>query len=280
MKNRYLPFGYQIRQGELVVNPAEAEIVQKAFARYAAGETLQGIAQVLSAQRIEYLPGRFTWDKARVKRLLDNRRYFGADGYPPIISEELFHSVLKKKENAASKPLETDNAIKLFKTCAICSECGHSLSRRVDHRQKIPVAWKCQNCGLSVRMSDEDLKERVLAILNELVTEPSLIEIEESSTPVNALETRRSEQELHRMMDLGASSEDDYINMVLRCAAKTYESITSARHITDRLTATLRKSEPLSSLEEKLFLQTVENILIDRSGAVSLKLQNGKIISE
>lgn len=82
------------------------------------------------------------------------------------------------------------------------------------------------------------------------------------------------------MMDTGTFSEDDALNLVLRCAAKTYESITSSRHISDRLTAALRHAEPLSSLDEKLFLQTVENILIDRSGTISLKLQNGKIISE
>lgn len=285
MRNRYLSFGYQIKQGELVVCPTESKVVEETFARYAAGETLQEIAHYLTATKVEYLPGRYTWDKTRVKRLLDNRRYLGEDNHPPIISEEQFNSVQKRKETAAPKPQKADDAIKLFKACAVCAECGYSLFRRVDNRQKIPIAWKCPCCGLSIRFSDADLKARILAILNRLISTPALVEVEESDTPIDSLEARRSEQELHRMMDTGTFSEDDTLNMVLRCAAKTYESISSARHISDRLTAalraaTLRHAEPLSALDEKLFLQTVENILIDRSGTISLKLQNGKIISE
>ena len=36
-KNRYLPFGYRIRNGEIVIEPVEANIVRKAFEEYAAG---------------------------------------------------------------------------------------------------------------------------------------------------------------------------------------------------------------------------------------------------
>ncbi len=280
MKNRYIPFGYQIKDGEISTHPAEAEIVKEIFSRYAAGETLKSIAEALTAQRIKYLPDKYTWDKARVKRVLDNTIYLGEKGHPSVISADLFESVQQKKDKFRTKPVEIDSTIKLLKTFAVCAECGHFLSRRVDKRQKTPIAWKCPCCGLSIRFSDEDLKARVLAILNRLISTPSLVEVEKSGTPIDSLEARRSEQELHRMMDAGTFSEDDYLNMVLRCAAKTYESITSARHISDRLTATLYHAEPLSSFDEKLFVQTVENILIDRSGGISLKFQNGKRILE
>lgn len=285
MKNRYILYGYQIANGELVHKPSEAEIVLEVFVRYFKGKTLDAIAEDLTARKIEYLPGKFDWNKSRIKRMLDDRRYLGDNWYPVIVSAELFDSVQQRKNKTGSKPIEIDSVTKMIKAAAVCKECGHSLTRRTDNRFTPPTAWKCPCCGLSIRFSDADLNARILDILNRLIVTPTLVEVEESNTPIDSLEARRSEQELHRMMDAGTFSEDDTLNLVLRCAAKTYESITSARHISDRLTATLRAAtlhhaKPLSSLDEKLFLQTVENILIDRSGTISLKLQNGKIISE
>ena len=43
-KNRYLPFGYRIRNGEIVIEPVEANIVRKAFEEYAAGASYASIA--------------------------------------------------------------------------------------------------------------------------------------------------------------------------------------------------------------------------------------------
>lgn len=280
MKNRYILYGYQIRNGQFIEYPKEAEIVSEAFLRRAGRETLQAIADDFTARKIEYLPGKVLWDKARVKRMIDNRAYLGEKEYPAIISEDLFNAAHQSEELGRLKRTWIDQDTKLIKSTAVCAECGRAITRRTDSRLQPPTTWKCTHCKFSIRTSDGDLKARILAILNRLITTPTLVEVEESNTPIDSLAVRRSEQELHRMMDTGTFSEDDTLNLVLRCAAKTYESISSARHISDRLTAALRHAEPLSSLDEKLFLQTVENILIDRSGTISLKLQNGKIISE
>ena len=280
MRNRYPPFGYQICNGELIVHPSEAEIVKKVFTRYGKGETLRAIADDLSVSKVEYLPGKTLWDKSRVKRLLDDRRYVGENGFPAIIAAEQYNSVQLRKDSAGPKPLEVDRIIKLIKATAICIECGHPLTRRVDQRHEISTTWKCPSCRYTITIGDEDLKQRILSILNEIVVDPSLAETAEREMSTESLEFLRSQQEIYRMMASGESSSDDYINVVLRCAAKTYESITSARHITDRLTATLHHAEPLSSFDEKLFLQTVNHILLCRSGEVSLELQNVKIITE
>lgn len=40
MGNRKLPFGYQMTMGEIVIHPAEAELVEKIFRRYAEGASL------------------------------------------------------------------------------------------------------------------------------------------------------------------------------------------------------------------------------------------------
>ena len=77
MRNRSIPFGYQYQNGVLAVHPQESQTVQAVFAAYLGGEPLSKIAAYLTAKLVEYLPGCWHWDKARVKRILDNTKYIG-----------------------------------------------------------------------------------------------------------------------------------------------------------------------------------------------------------
>ena len=63
-------------------------------------------------------------------------------------------------------------------------------------------------------------------------------------------------------------------------SAMAYEAISSARHITDRLTATLLHAGPLSAFDRELFQRTVLEIHLTRKGEILLKLQNGVFIGE
>ena len=44
MKKRYLPFGYAVRDGNIVVDTEQRTIVQNIFTAYLAGNTFQQIA--------------------------------------------------------------------------------------------------------------------------------------------------------------------------------------------------------------------------------------------
>ncbi|MFR8126408.1 MAG: recombinase family protein [Acutalibacter sp.] len=104
-----IPFGYHYQNGVLAVNPPEAQTVRDVFAQYLGGEPLSRIAAHLTAKLVEYLPGRWQWDKARVKRLLDNAKYTGEGDFPPIIKEKDFQMAHHKKESAStSRPTDED----------------------------------------------------------------------------------------------------------------------------------------------------------------------------
>ena len=75
MRNRSIPFGYYYQNGVLAVHPQESQTVRTVFMAYLSGEPLSKIAAHLTAKLVEYLPGRWQWDKARVKRILDNTKY-------------------------------------------------------------------------------------------------------------------------------------------------------------------------------------------------------------
>ena len=280
MKNRTIPFGYQYENGALTINPPEAHIVQNVFTQYLLGEPLSKIAARLTAKLVEYLPGCCQWNKARVKRILDNAKYTGAGDFPPIIKEKDFQMAHQKKDSANTNRQSVNEDIKLFKGLIHCHHCGAPMVRRMDSRMAHPVTWKCPRCGYFLPLPDEDFKQRVFLLQKKLVEKPLLAEKEEETIPVASMEARRLTNEIFRKLDSGVFSEDELVNLALQCAAKNYEAISSARHITDRLTAALLHAGPLSAFDRELFQRTVSEIHLTRKGEILLKLQNGVLVGE
>lgn len=280
MKNRTIPFGYQYENGALAINPPEAHIVQNVFSQYLLGEPLSKIASHLTAKLVEYLPGCWQWNKARVKRILDNAKYIGNGEYPSIIKEKDFQMAHQKKESASTNRQHADEDVKMFKGLTYCHHCGTPMVRRMDSRVEHPVTWKCPQCGYFLPLPDEEFKQRVFQLQQRLVDKPLLAEKEEETIPVASMEARRLTNEIFRKLDSGDYSEDELVTLALQCAAENYQTISSARHITERLTATLLHAGPLSAFDRELFQRTVSEIHLTRKGEILLKLQNGVFIEE
>ena len=87
LKNRNIPFGYCITNGEYTVNKQEAEAIRQIFARYIGGDSLKTIAAQMT---VPYNINKPVWNKNMVSRVLENHRYLGENGYPAIISQEHF----------------------------------------------------------------------------------------------------------------------------------------------------------------------------------------------
>ena len=248
MRNRNIPFGYQYRNGVPAVHPQESQTVRAVFAAYLSGEPLSKIAANLTAKLVEYLPGHSQWDKARVKRLLDNVKYTG-EGLPPAHHRETVPDGPPEKESANTNRQLADEDIKLFKGLTHCRSLRRFMVRRMDARMEHPVTWKCPRCGYFLPLPDEDFKQRVFLLQKKLVEKPLLAEKEEETIPVASMEARRLTNEIFRKLDSGVFSEDELVNLALQCAAENYQTINSARHITDRLTAALLHAGTLSAFD-------------------------------
>ena len=196
MRNRSIPFGYQYQNGVLAAHPQESQTVQAVFTAYLSGEPLSKIAAHLTTKLVEYLPGRWQWDKARVKRILDNAKYIGNGEYPPIIKEKDFQLAHQKKESANTNRQPVDEDIKLFKGLTYCHHCGCLMVRRMDSRMEHPVTWRCAQCSYFLSLPDEEFKRRVFLLQQRLVDKPLLAEKEEEAIPVTSMEARRLTNEI------------------------------------------------------------------------------------
>ena len=100
-KNRTIPFGYMMHNGEIQLNPTEAKAVQEIFKMYLDGSSLLTIAGYMSSTEISYNGISQTWNKNMAKRILENEKYIGKGQFPVIVNENIFrkgnYSVLQSK---------------------------------------------------------------------------------------------------------------------------------------------------------------------------------------
>lgn len=282
VKNRRIPFGYRIVSGKTEIAPHESKAVIGIFKAYRAGSSLLTIAESLNEQKIEYLPGITGWNKARIKRIIEDERYTGKGDYPAIIDRAEYEaSVCIKKDRNTQGGTDRKKEIYKLGVKVFCASCGSEMKRQTDTRQRIEQCWSCsgESCGIRVRKADSSLLADITELMNSLISEPDRVRIEErqSATPLGL---RKLENEIGRMLDTSDFDRKALVKNMLERASLKYMSIDSKPYISKRLRADLEKSGLLSDFSKELFGRTVKSILLDADGTVGIRLINEQIIGK
>ena len=91
--------------GDLVIQEEERLTVQNVFTTYLAGLSYQALADRMNADNIPFSQESPLWNKHKIKRMLENPRYAGENGYPSIIDQDTFQQVQNKIAEKASGKL-------------------------------------------------------------------------------------------------------------------------------------------------------------------------------
>ena len=282
MKNRRIPFGYEMQKGKIQISSYESEILQKIFRDYIAGKNLKELAELLTEQNIEYLPGMSAWNKNRIKRILEDKRYTGDDKYPMIIENQIFiqaNEIKTERRNSADLIVNADTKPLVYSVQCDC--CGAMLKHRTIRRLKNSEKWYCESvkCKTMIKKTICDMTRDVTEIMNQLITNPELVEQDEVEQEVSP-EIRLMENEIDRMIEQADIDKSEIQNRILECAEKKYEQIKSKTHITQRLKAEFERSSLLSDFYIDLFEKTVSAIRMNIDGQISIVLKNGNIIGK
>ena len=164
MTKRKILYGYQIRGGALEIVPEEQRVVQMLFALYSAGASYQEISDALNRQGVPYSPEMPLWNKHKIKRMLENARYTGKDGYPVIIAETDFQAVQDKiaEKNDRRQVSEEVTVVDRLKPYFRCI-CGGKMVRLGGRWQDCSKVYlKCECCGIAVTLdADATIQEIV-----------------------------------------------------------------------------------------------------------------------
>lgn len=283
MKKRNLPYGYYFTKGSIAVQPQEQVILTEIYDNYLLGKSLLNIAAELNAQSIEFMPGIIGWNKARLKRILEDERYLGNDAYPAIITQETYDAVQEIKE-ARNTQKGVDRKADIFQiTVPVrCPVCGSEMYRRTDKRIKCNQRWTCKNydCRKLIAVSDEELLGEITELLNSVIANHERIYIPKPVVQEPSTDLRRLNNEISRTLEGFSIQKETLRKQLLQSVSLKYGGIDNAVYIAKRLKADFANASPLSDFLPELFNRTVSELRLCENGSVILTLTNGQQIGK
>lgn len=283
MKNRNIPFGYKYEGGATVIHDIEAETVIAICRAYLNGDSLRNISERLTAGNVEYAPGIAVWNKARIMRIIDDERYLGKNGFPPIIDEET-HSAMQRMKTEKNSQRETDRASGVYqlKTPVVCAECGSAMRREHDSRNRCKQKWVCENdvCKTQIKIEDDDLLCKITECMNTVIADPEQIRTPQRDPTEPSIEQRRLDNEIARTLEGFDFDKNALRQKMLQSVSLRYAEIGNETFEAERLKAIFTKVAPLTEFSPELVEQTVRQVRLKADGTVSLILENNQEIQK
>ena len=243
MGNRKLPFGYQMRMGEIIRNEPEAKAVQDIFLRYTLGASLKEISEQMSKTGPTYDAGK-SWNKNMVARILENTKYTGIDSYPKLVDIKLFEAADEKRQTKQRLQERTPAQKALKRVCS-----------------KPPTL---------------EIEQQVTHLLGRLAKQPERItQPARTSKPMHT----NTQAELDEVLNTQPLNEDAARSLIFHLAQEQYEAIGNAEYETERLRRLFAAFACTAELHAELLQSAVSAVLVTRQ-TVRLQLKNGQIIGK
>lgn len=197
------PYGYEIKDGKLVINPEEAKYVREIFKWYLSGEGSYRIAKKLSSLGVK-APKSDKWKDNGVRYILTNEAYVGdfiyqktytdsqfkrhvndgdvdklyaPDNHEPIVSREVFEKVQDLLKSRSYSMNGKANAIYPLTQKIRCGYCGDVYKRRIHYstNKTSYIAWCCSTHLKDVKscpmksIKEINLQQSFMTIINKLI---------------------------------------------------------------------------------------------------------------
>ena len=278
-KNRTIPFGYCMNNGEITTEPKEVYAVATIFSEYLNGKSLMQIAKQMESEKIRYTEDSEHWNKNMVKRIIENDKYLGTEKYPQIINEDIFKRANEKRVRKATTLNLISEDLQAIRNVTYCTECGCRLSR-IGGNSKYEH-WDCRNPDcykFEYRLTDQMIIGAVLNVLNSAIANPSLLESGgEISIYSPTADVIRKQNEINQMTDSPQVDFDRVKAEIFKLAEMKYDCCTynDSPQKTEEIKEVLKDHEQLNMLDIGLFKACVTRIWISHFCTIEVEFING-----
>lgn len=255
-----------IDEGNGVITPYGVRYI---FSHYLLGSSYNQIADEMAQQGVRYHQHTAQWNKHMVKRILENERYLGLDGYPRLIADEEFLAVrLRRGEQNTYAPCPSE--ILPIRDKAVCALCGEKMAR--DTKSHGRPCWRCKNpeCGCSIYLDDSIILELVIQKLKELAKSPERIQLPQAAPA--STDALRIENELALCFNRADINAEYMKTLIMAAAAERYAGLSDPTPA-HRLALLRQKLERNPEDEEalwELFGAVIAQVSIGKGGEISL----------
>lgn len=273
MKNRYIPFGYQMQNGDSVINTEQAATVQHIFYAYTEGQSFKEIAEYLTTSGTAYHFSDNNWNKNIVARILANEIYCGAKGYPAIISKEVYSQAASIRSN---KTVTYSAVLKPFRSDMQCACCGERLYWRPRTQQ-----WTCRQCGMwSKPMQPENMAQQIVDRLYQIQQHPEIIHNPKEQCNTRSIEVAQLDHEIHTALALPELDADAIIDKILRRAELQFNYCAAGDDdpTTMQIKRACKEFKPTDTFPESFYSSIVSKIILHLDTHIDIKLRNGQTL--
>ena len=275
-KKRYLPFGYNMNEGNIIPDIMESSAVQSIFENYRNGASLQTLAKQMQQSGLKYRENA-VWNKAMIARILDCEKYISEE-FPAILPSDLFMQVQRLRKNKAQIYGGSLNpALRGIRDLICCQTCGQKLVR-INHRDNVYIIWKCPSCHTETRyLPDRELMLNVLSAINKAIVEPQKIRKIKKTADCLSVQAVRLENEIHRELGNPKADSKRLLEIIKQCAQEKYKACHSNEDSeeTEHLIVELSKLQPMEHFQPQVLQKFIHKILITPAGTVTIQLKNG-----
>lgn len=274
-QNRYIPYGYLMKNGAATIHSQEAEIIRRIYRQYAEGLSYKAIAQALSEEGFRYMPDKPHWNKNMVARILQNQNYLGTDKYPPIIEAALRQAAARVKRDYTHT---VPQALKELRPLMVCDVCGEPVGRRLktDGNER----WYCEadHTHISTSITDQTLLHSIADLQNRLVDTPLPARPEPKPDQQVSLHTIRLQNEIEQMLQQEKLDADGIKNRIKELAALRYTLCAEADDTCAEALRTLKHTD--AEPDVPLLIEIADRIQIGSTEAAALALKNGTTLGK
>ena len=222
-KKRYLPFGYQMNEGNIIPDILESSAVQSIFENYRNGASLQMLAKQMQQSGLKYRENA-VWNKAMIARILDCEKYISEE-FPAILPSDLFLQVQRlRKDRAQIYGGSLNPALRGIRDLICCQTCGQKLVR-INHRDNVYIIWKCPSCNTETRyLPDRELMSSVLSAINRAIEDPQKVMNFKKNANCLSVQAVRLENEIYRELGNPKSNSKRLLEIIKQCAQEKYKA--------------------------------------------------------
>lgn len=283
-KNRFIPYGYTMRNGRTVIDHGEAEVIRKIFEHYIEGASLKEIAEELTEQQIPYTEKTAVWDKARISRIIDNAKYIGDGEYDPIIDENTFETAVNAKAARQRRQSQQEcEGIRVLRNRVKCGKCGSQMVRRVNSKLQIKESWACnnENCGFRVRISDTEFLLKITILMNRAIENADLMLPRKRIRHVDSPAVHSLQMQVDQELNREQANEEYIMAMLGEIASQMYRETQAKQAVAARIARKrVEMMQPQKTFNCDYFADMIAYVTLHEDGIVVLHTKTDTEISE
>lgn len=280
MRNRMLPLGYRVENGEIVINDDEAEIVKGIFNDYCNGKSLKTLVNILNERNAVFNENGAQWNKGRIYHILMDCRYIGEKSYPQIIEVDVFKKANRLKDSKSVSKYPISAEAEYLKEKVFCGKCGGKYIRIIDNDKK--ARWVCADgCRLGRRPTDKKLLEAIQAITMRVMQNSELLMQQTIDAGYKrTLEIMRLTNEISRLNEQIAPSFNTGKTLLFQIAASKFSACKEDKSIySDYVLEQIENAMQRGGADVEFIKNAVHKVWVTGKNEYAIAFVNGATVS-